>query len=180
MKNIRLRNLIIGIIVVIIIISLKTVNDYRERNLVDLIKYKSTDFLSLGFTTDGNKVQGNKGYEWFTEDKKPADELLEFLGQYRVKKINEEEFSGNLNKEEIFEFNFTISHSKAKPALVWVFGNKIHILSKGYYKVVNGPVEVEWIRRYNEKYNMADEPVIDEDEKWSRSKHFIKGMRRYE
>lgn len=138
---------------IMILFSLKLVNDYRERNLADLINYKQTDFNSLGFTADWNNIQANNAYEWFTNDKEPADELLEFLSHYRVKKIKEKEFNRNLYKEDVFgEFEFTISHTKANPALVWVFENNVHILGKNYYKLVNGPVDIEWIKKYNDKY----------------------------
>ena len=47
----------------------------------------------MGFSSDMNEVQEGKGFEWFTKDKEPTDELMEFLSQYNVKKINEEKFN---------------------------------------------------------------------------------------
>lgn len=150
MKNRKFRYLIIGIIAITIFFSLKIINDYRERNLVDLISYKPTDYYSLGFTKDRNNVAENKAFEWFSKDKEPTDELMEFLSQYRVKRINEESFNENLNNEELFEF--TISHSNENPAIVWILENRVHIFVGNYYEVINGPIDMEWIRKYNEKY----------------------------
>lgn len=138
------------IIAVIIFFSLKTFNDYRERNLDDLISYKHGDFYSLGFTKDREMVPDNRADEWLTEEKQPVDELMEFLSQYRVKKVSEETFKEKINSEESFEF--TITHSKANPSIVWVFENRVHILVGNYYEVKNGPIDMEWIKKYNKKY----------------------------
>lgn len=147
-KNIKFR---IGLILALtIFFSLKTFNDYRERNLVDLIGYKSSDYYSLEFTREGSKITEGHFFDWFTKDKEPTNELLEFLSQYRVKKINEEKVTANLNNEERVEFY--ISHSKANPAIIWIRENDVHILVGNYYKVVNGPIDMEWIKNYNEKY----------------------------
>jgi len=48
---------------------------------------------------------------------------------------------------------FDIYHSKAKPSIVRVYGNSVHILVGNYYEISNGPIDLEWIRKYNEKYN---------------------------
>lgn len=149
MENRKFKYLIIGVIALVIFFSLKIINDYREKNLVDLVSYKPTDFLSLGIIVDKSAVPEDKAFEWFAKDKEPTDELLEFLGQYRVKKINEEEFNQSLNKGG----EFTISHSKVNPAIALLLENNVHIYVGDYYKVVNGPIDMEWLRNYNEKYS---------------------------
>ncbi|WP_438316999.1 hypothetical protein [Sporosarcina sp. FA9] len=151
MKSKKVKYLVIGIIILAFFFSLKVINDYRERDLISLINYKPADFLSLGFTSDMNEVPEGKGFEWFTKDKEPTDELMEFLSQYSVKKINEEKFNEIRESGERIEFD--VYHSKAKPSIVWMYGNSVHILVGNYYEITNGPIDIEWIRKYNEKYN---------------------------
>ncbi|SOC43877.1 hypothetical protein [Ureibacillus acetophenoni] len=148
MKNKKLWYLIAGIVVILIICSLKIVNDYRERNLVDLITYKPAEFYSLGFIK--NEVPEYKAYSWFTKDKEPADELMDFLSQYRVKKISEEEFNQGMFSVEKFEF--TITHSKANPAIIFAYENVVHIVAGNYYEIENGPIDMEWITSFHAKY----------------------------
>jgi tRNA (adenine22-N1)-methyltransferase len=42
---------------------------------------------------------------------------------------------------------------KENPAIVMSYGNSVHVLVGNYYEVVNGPIDMEWIRNYHEKYN---------------------------
>ena len=151
MINKKFTYVTIGFIVVIAFLSLKVINDYRERDLDDVISYKPTYFFALGFTKDINQLEEDKGYEWYTKDKEPIEELMEFLSQYRVKKISEEKYNEIRNSK--IEFEFTITHLKEKPAIVMSHGNSVHVLVGSYYEVVNGPIDMEWIRNYHEKYN---------------------------
>ncbi|QNK89461.1 hypothetical protein H7992_07290 [Sporosarcina sp. resist] len=151
MKSKSFKYLVIGIIILAVFLPLKVINDYRERDLISLINYKPADFLSMGFTSDMNEVQEGKGFEWFTKDKEPTDELMEFLSQYSVKKINEEKFNEIRESKERIEFD--IYHSKTKPSIVRVYGKSVHILVGNYYEISNGPIDLEWIRKYNKKYN---------------------------
>ena len=151
----KVRYIVIGLIALIVFFSLKTFNDYRERNLDDLIGYKHRDYYSLGFINDREMVPDSRAYEWFTEDKEPVEELLEFLSQYRVKRISEEKYNEKVNRDKRFEL--TITHSKANPSIVWVFENHIHILVGKHYEVVNGQIAMEWINEYNEKYKVKNE-----------------------
>lgn len=151
MKSKKLKILGIGIIILAIFFSLKIINDYRERDLISLINYKPSDFLSLGVTLDINGVQEGKGFEWFTKDKEPADELMEFLSQYSVKKINEDKFNEIRESRERIEFD--IYHSKANPSIFGLYENNVHILVGNYYEITNGPIDMEWIRKYHEKNN---------------------------
>lgn len=148
MKNKKLWYLIIGILAISLFYSLKLFNDYRERNLVDLISYKPAEFYSFGFIK--NEVPEYKAYSWFTKDMEPADELMNFLSQYRAKKISEEEFNQSMFGVEKFEF--TITHSKANPAIVFAYENVVHIVAGNYYEIVNGPIDMEWINSFHAKY----------------------------
>ncbi|MCG3086663.1 hypothetical protein [Sporosarcina cyprini] len=146
----KLRYVTIFIVAMAIFFSLKVFNEYRERNLVDVMRYKSSDFYALGVIKDVNEVPKDKGYEWYTKDKEPVNELLEYLGSYRVKKIKEEEFTANQYQGERFEF--TITHAKSNPSIVWIGANHVQVLVGNYYEVVNGPIDMEWIEEFNEKY----------------------------
>ncbi|MED3654952.1 hypothetical protein P4489_11615 [Heyndrickxia sporothermodurans] len=131
----------------LIIISFQFWNDHRERNLAELIRFNPHDFAYIGFTM--NKIPENKTFEWITEKVKPANELIETIGMYRVIRITEKEYNKALSEEK---FEFTISHKTMPESIVFGTRNYLHILPGNYYKVLNGPIKMEWIRSYSEKY----------------------------
>lgn len=133
----------------ILFFSLKTYNDYRVRDLEDLIPYKENDYLSISFTKDRAQTVDSL-YEWWTDDQQPATELMEFLSQYRVKRISEETYNQFLLEEDSFEF--VITHENSNPAIVHALEGHVHILNGKYYEVVNGPINMEWIKAFNQKY----------------------------
>lgn len=135
------------LLLTIIIISFQFWNEHRERNLAELIRFNPHDLVSIGFTM--NKIPENKTYEWITEKVEPANELIGYLGKYRVKRISEKEYNKTLSEEK---FEITLSHKTIPPSVVFGTKNYLHILSGKYYKVLNGPINMRSIRSYNEKY----------------------------
>jgi hypothetical protein len=134
-----------GILAVIILfVSVTTFNHVRERDLDDVIDYTSIDFESLGFTTDWEQVPENKGYEWVANEKGTVDELLDFLSQYRVKRHKVDNMSGRTS------FEFVINHKITNSSMVHVLNEKDIRINHDLYEVVNGPIDMEWIRKFNQ------------------------------
>lgn len=130
--------------VMILFISITTFNHVRERDLDDLIGYTSIDFDSLGFTTDWEHVPENKGYEWVANQKETVNELLAFLSQYRVKRHEADNMSGRTS------FEFIINHRITNSSMVHVLNEKDIRINHDLYEVVNGPIDMEWIRDFNQ------------------------------
>lgn len=148
MKEKRSRSYIIGIVVIGLLLSFKSFYDHRERNLADEIKYDQSDYKSLTVIKDvpENKVKN----DWITSDVEPTEELINFLSQYDVKKVNKDQFNEITNGG--MRFVFAIFNYREDPKLVGVSENKVTIDGEVYFKVVNGPVNMEWINSYYEKY----------------------------
>lgn len=36
--------------------------------------------------------------------------------------------------------------------MVGFYEERIHIFDEGYYKVINGPIDIEWLQSLEEKY----------------------------
>ncbi|WP_391203462.1 hypothetical protein [Psychrobacillus sp. L4] len=136
-------------IVVIAIFSFKYWNDYRERDLEDLIRLKKSDFIGFSFTNSGIPILDDKSDGWGTKDIEPVDELLNFLSQYRVKKQKENFFDTNYKGKR---FGFTIHHNKSNPTMVTVEEKYVHIYNGKYYEVVNDTIDMDWLNAYFEKY----------------------------
>ena len=139
------RYLISGLVVVIVIFfSMKIYNEYREKSLDEVIGYYSSSLHSFVFKFIGDNI------EWKTDKEVPLEELIEFLSRYQVKKMKDVEWNSDVSKEEGFDISI---YSKGKPILVSIYEERIHLLSgHGYYKVINGPINMDWVKKYHERY----------------------------
>src|SRR5690606_23358218 len=116
----------------------------RERDLDALIGYTSIDSDSLGFTTDWEHVPEKKRYERVANQKETVDELLALLRQYRAKGHEADNMSGRTS------FEFIINHRITNSSMVHVLNEKDIRINHDLYEVVNGPIDMEWIREFNQ------------------------------
>ncbi len=137
--------LIAGILVVLIaLFTLKLFNDYRERNLADLINVNSSDFVNMRIVTP-------EGNMW-TEEIQHVDELLQVFNQYQVKRISQNEFQNQHNDKKIYT-TFEVRIQKNSGAIILhVFETDFIWLNLNFYKVLNGPIEEERLRTYFENH----------------------------
>ncbi|MFJ7934523.1 hypothetical protein [Sporosarcina sp. NPDC096371] len=119
-------------------------NEYREKNLGDLYAYHESSFESLEFEYIGHDP-------WSANEKQPMEELMEFLSQYQVKKMKDSEWDSNLSGEKGF-WAYT-RYGKDRLEMVSIFGDRLIFASDGYYKVINGPVDMNWIESFNKEYS---------------------------
>ncbi|WP_047984389.1 hypothetical protein [Ornithinibacillus californiensis] len=139
------RRFMVGLTVfVVVAVSMTAFNHYREKDLDQAIRYTAIDFDFMGFTQDWNNVPEGHGYEWVTNDKETVEELMEFLSQYRVKVQEIDGISGN------HHFEFTINHKLSNSTMVWVLNGTDVRIGEDVYEVVNGPIDMEWIKEFNE------------------------------
>lgn len=130
---------VIGIIGVVLFFSWNVYDDHREKGLDDLITYKASNFKTMEIN-----------FDWRTEEKEPVEELMEFLGQYRVKKMKDSEWDSNVSGEKGFQL---MIYSKGKTTGASIYENRILSFNHtSYYKVLNGPIDMEWIDAFEEKY----------------------------
>ncbi|MET3196574.1 hypothetical protein [Gottfriedia sp. OAE603] len=120
------------------------------RNFDDLIPYKHRYFESISFRKDISLEDTTRAVDWVSRDQGQVDELMRFLSQYRLKKISNETFNARLNDNEEGIFDFFITHSRGAVAIVNVQGDVVHIFGN-YYEVINGPIDMEWIRKFDDK-----------------------------
>lgn len=93
------------------------------------------------------KFQGDEN--WITYEEDTVEELIEFLTQYKVKKMKDSWWDGDVSEE--IGFDFTI-YSKGKPVMVSLYENRLLYYGNGdAYKVLNGTIDMEWVQKYNEK-----------------------------
>lgn len=138
------KSLLVLLLVVAVVGSLigAKVYDNRERNLGELFAPYTDQFAGMYFHVDRHP-EG-----WRTEEKKPVEELQEFFGRYQVKKMKDRDWDSDVKGEHVF--SVSISNGN-KPLQASVMKHRI-MWRDGYFHVLNGPIDMEWVEDFNEKY----------------------------
>ncbi|KQL54179.1 hypothetical protein AN964_12185 [Heyndrickxia shackletonii] len=140
------RYLIIGLalITIIIIYFIKNYYGYREKALDDVISYDIKNFESLVFN------EGVEQFERRTDNKAHAEKFNDFLSQYRVKKMKDSEWNGNVSKEKGF---LVTIYTTRGPIMASIYEHRLTFYNDGaYYKVINGPIDIDWVKVYIDKF----------------------------
>ncbi|WP_042143390.1 hypothetical protein [Paucisalibacillus sp. EB02] len=125
------------IIVPILLFTFMIFNDYREKGLEDVIGFNTAnvDYIIINDDVKTDKMEH-------------AEALKDFLSQYRVKKMKDREWDGDVSNEK--GFRITI-YSNGKPISASIYENHLHYKNSGeYYKVLNGPIDMEWIEEFQQ------------------------------
>lgn len=139
MKNKPIRYSLIAVMVLVLIFSFKVYNDNKEKSLVDLVNYNSSSFKSFTFAIKGS-------FAWKEDKKEPAEKLMKFLNQYQVKK------DAKCGTDQSKGFEFTMGSKDKTEKLVTINEKCTYISGSGLYKVVNGPIDMDWVQKFNEEY----------------------------
>ncbi|MDN4608763.1 hypothetical protein [Sporosarcina highlanderae] len=138
--KIPLKYHMIGSVGVVLLFSWNVYDDHREKGLDDLITYKSSKFKAMELNFSDSRM----------EDTEPVEELMEFLGRYRVKKMKDTEWDSNVSGEKGFQ---VMIYLKGKTTGASIYENRLLSFNhSSYYKVLNGPVDMEWIDAFKEKH----------------------------
>ncbi|MEN2766763.1 hypothetical protein [Ornithinibacillus xuwenensis] len=138
--------LLVLIVLPVVIVSLTIYNEYKEKSLINIIGYDSEQVESLEFHLDGSKY-------WRNTNEEAIEELFDFLSQYNVKKISNNDWNSDVSK--VLSFRFTM-FTKNDVIAVSIHEDRLSFHgnnNSGYYSVINGPVNTQWVKVFNEKYN---------------------------
>ncbi|TFD99447.1 hypothetical protein [Jeotgalibacillus salarius] len=119
-------------------------NEYREKNLTNVLDYSPEHVEVMLLDSEVSSVQ------WEVSHAKAAKELFDFLKQYDVKKMRMTEWDTDVSEES--RFVFTI-YTKNDIIGASVYENRLILYNEGeYYSVTNGPVDIEWMADYRDRY----------------------------
>ena len=133
------------VILPLALITFSLYNEYGEKNLTKALSYDPSQLESVEFSSDGNSAV------WEISSDDAASELHNFFNQYDVKKMKDSDWDSDVSKETGFKLTL---YTKDGIIMASIYENRMRLLSGGdYYSVVNGPIDMEWVAVYNEKYN---------------------------
>ncbi|MFD1030274.1 hypothetical protein [Metaplanococcus flavidus] len=133
------------VILPLALIAFSLFDEFGEKNLTKALSYVPGDVETVEFMSDGNAGV------WQNSSKEAAAELHDFFGQYEVKKMSDSDWDSDVSKETGLMLTL---HMKNHIIIAYIYENRMHLLNDGnYYSVMNGPIDMEWVAEYNERYN---------------------------
>lgn len=131
-------------ILIFLIYGVARWNDYREKNLTDLLDSAYIEKVYFKHLPIKDEVTYNRQ---ITDDAS-LQELMNFLSQYKVKKVGDRDFVSEYPDEQIqFQLEYQ-DHSVTMPSLI---ERDILLHEMSQYEITNGPVDHEWLREFLEE-----------------------------
>lgn len=133
------------IVVGILVFSFLRWNDYREKDLVEVLD--AEEIVEFRYT-DRTKEYRVVSYNSIVKDQEPLQELAEFFSQYRVKKEGGRNFSTKYPDEQFSFHPFYEDDRISTPSLI---ERDVLLFDMDQYKIVNGPVDYAWLEDFMER-----------------------------
>ncbi|MFK3937124.1 hypothetical protein ACI2JA_06335 [Alkalihalobacillus sp. NPDC078783] len=147
------------ILIPIVLFSVKTINENQEKPLDSLFNYHSTNFESMIIEVSSDEV-------YVTKDATDADEFIDFLSQYSIKKMHDSEWGGDVSKENGVLITF-YKNNRDTPIMLSLYETRIHLLVGNYYHVTSTPVDMNHLKervRSTGNYHRINGSSVDFDE----------------
>ncbi|WP_281864199.1 hypothetical protein, partial [Planomicrobium okeanokoites] len=117
-------------------------NDYREKDLVEVLDAEEiAHFIYLEPNTESAVLFQETAFE----DPETIKEVLDFLGQYKVKKEGESHFSTRYPEEQ---FNFMLEYTDERITVPSMIERDVLLFHNNQYSITNGPVDYGWIEAF--------------------------------
>ncbi|MGD7045711.1 hypothetical protein [Jeotgalibacillus proteolyticus] len=148
MKRISFIILISGILLFLLI---NRWVDYKAKELTDVLHAEDIIDVSYTYVPQGSDQFENKELG----NPQALKELLEFLSQYQVKKTGLRDFESQYPDEQL---NLHFIYEDGIPTYSSLFERDVVLVvltGENQYKVINGPLDQEWVEEFKKKYLMG-------------------------
>lgn len=143
----RIASLFVLILVVGLVLLFMRWNDYREKDLVEVLDTEEiVEFRYL----DGTEEHVPLEFNGIVKDQESLQELMNFFSQYTVKKNKKRQDSSEYPDEF---FAFQINYSDDRPSIPSWFERDLLFFNGNYYTVTNRPMDHVWLKNYFEVQN---------------------------
>lgn len=135
------------LLVVGLVLAFLRWNDYREKELVDVLDWEDIEeFVYLETTADSPLLFD----ETPIEDSEKTEELMAFFSQYKVKKLKETLFSPEYPNEQ---FHFQVNYRDERITVPSLIERNALQFNLDNYTITNGPVDYAWLQDFFEIEN---------------------------
>lgn len=119
-------------------------NDYREKELVDVLDGEEIDKVMFNESPFDNRLAFNRTIS----DTDSIQEFVDFLSQYQVKKIGTRDFSSKYPNEQ---FSFQTEYKDERLTLPSLIERNTVLVDHEQYVITNGPIDYKWIEDFKDK-----------------------------
>jgi hypothetical protein len=138
---------LLGIILVIaLLFIIFRWNDYREKELVDVLDAgEIEEVLYRKLPLENDMVDFNRTIK----NPESIQELVDFFSQYKVKKIGIRNFTSKYPDEQ---FIFQLEYADGRITIPSLIERDIVLVNEEQYTITNGPIDYKWIEDFVEKH----------------------------
>lgn len=122
---------------------LQTINDEDEKSFTELFNTMGNNFNSLIFTKP--TTPGSSAETWVVDDEKEVDELIQFLQNYKIQKLQSAEIDPT---DEVDVLSIELKDDNGNKITIMIEENIIIQNANLYYEVIDGPLDVNWIVKF--------------------------------
>ncbi|MEK4565508.1 hypothetical protein MKX54_12590 [Alkalihalobacillus sp. FSL R5-0424] len=147
------------ILIPVAIFSVNVINENKEKPLDSLFDYHSANFESIIIEISSDEV-----YE--TKDATDADEFIDFLSQYSIKKMRDSEWDGDVSNENGVLITF-YKNNRDSPIMLSLYETRMSQWDGNYYHVTSTPVDINHLKemvKSTGNYHRINSTSVDLDE----------------
>ena len=134
-----------SIILCLLIFSIVRWNDYREKELVDVLDADEIEkILYNKLPIEDDMVAYNRTLS----EQAAIDELIEFFSQYKVKKTGPRNFTSKYPDEQ---FVFDAEYKDGRITIPTLIERDIALIDMDQYGITNGPIDYTWLAEFMER-----------------------------
>lgn len=135
-------SLLVLILVIGIVLLVMRWNDYREKDLVDVLDAEEIEqFIYLEPNTETAVLFEETAFG----DPETIKEVMDFFGHYKVKKEGERNFSTRYPDEQ---FHFQLEYTDERITVPSMIERDVLLFHNDRYAITNGPVDYSWIEAF--------------------------------
>lgn len=122
---------------------IQTIQDYKEKEFVELLSSMNAPFNSLIFTKPSPVGPGAE--TWTVDEANEIENFLGFLQNYHVRKMKPEEINPH---DDVNHFSISLQDENGNIISIMVSEDLIIQNSLLYYEVVDGPLDIDWLVQF--------------------------------
>lgn len=122
---------------------IQAIQDYKEKEFVELLSAMEAPFNSLIFTRPSQTGSGAE--TWTVDEANEIENFLGFLQNYHVRKLKPDEINP---LDDVDHFSISLQDENGSTISIMISEDLIIQNSLLYYKIVDGPLDVNWLVQF--------------------------------
>lgn len=132
--------LLIALMVSGAFMMVQSIKERDKNSVTELLESMNQPFHALIFTKP--QTYHSNAQKWVANDPSEIENLIAFLQNYHVRKLNPNEIN---IEDDIEEFSISLEDNVGEMITIIITEDLIIQNSNLYYEIVDGPLDIEWL-----------------------------------